>query len=190
MKATFTYDAMKNILDTCSPAVSKDKLREMLAVICLDFEDNVCTAVALDGFVLVRQLETVLQTEDTDFGRGRIYIKPFKLPKCSKVTVEQTEVCKRQITTITWEGENSGSVMQDVPSGQYVNYKNVIKSAEDRETTFTITFDKKILKQAIDADKSGQYMTFRFSTPLSMATIKDHGRPGLTIGVLPVRTQY
>lgn len=89
MKIGFAYADYCRIIKACKGAVSKDGIHKTLQYIELRGINNLCTATALDGFVLK-------QVQVPCYGEGNILIPPIKAPKCEKVEIYTSGNGKRR----------------------------------------------------------------------------------------------
>jgi DNA polymerase III sliding clamp (beta) subunit (PCNA family) len=76
---TFGAETFKKIMESCGSVVACNKdSRKVLTRICFDMENDQCTAVALDGYKLMK---IIADCDMEDKAPMRVLIEPVKIPK-------------------------------------------------------------------------------------------------------------
>lgn len=140
MKVTMKLEDLKTIFNACKTFVSKDDIRPILQTVQLNFSGGLCTAYALDGIKLISVVVPY-----TDGDEGTLYVPIIKLPKGAYVVISD------EGNEITFDFLDSKQTVKkyegDFPSKPEDFFRN------DNEPTFSIGFDPKNLKDALDGFK-------------------------------------
>ena len=171
MKATMKLEDLKTIFNTCKTFVSKNDARPILKTVHLSFANGYCTAYALDGIKLIS-----LVVPCQDDSEGTMNAPIIKLPKAVFVVIsdEGNEIVfdflDSKQTVKKYEG--------DFPNKPEDFFRN------DNEPTFSIGFDPKNLKDALDGFKDHKTIRFDFYKETEAALITGTNKKAL---VFPVR---
>ena len=132
-------DDLKTIFSTCKTFVSKDSIRPILQTVQLNFSGGLCTAYALDG---IKMISVVVPYTDGD--EGTLYAPIIKLPKGMFVLISDEE------TEITFDFLDSKQTVKK-HDGEFP--KDMAQFFNESDPTFSIGFDPKILKNALEGFK-------------------------------------
>lgn len=171
MKVTMKLEDLKTIFNACKTFVSKDDVKPILKTVHLSFSNGYCTAYALDGIKLI-SLVVPCQNDS----EGTMNVPIIKLPKAVFVVIsdEGNEIVfdflDSKQTVKKYEG--------DFPSKPEDFFRN------DNEPTFSIGFDPKNLKDALDGFKDDKTVEIAFYGQTKACVIKSLTKKAL---VFPVR---
>lgn len=185
MTVTFSASNFRRIMESCGIVVAgKNENRKMLKRICLDIEHDICTAVGLDGYKLMR---IIVPCESDDQSKYCIMVEPVKVPKdATQVQIHydgnRIEIDFRKYSS------SMGMIVQNTIEGNYVNYDNIIPKFTERET-YTIAVNPKYMIDCMKAMKDCSSVVFHFGGPTQSIVITPNGLyDGTETGVLlPMR---
>lgn len=170
MKVQMALDNLKTIFNACKTFVSKDDIRPILQTVQLNFGGGLCTAYALDGIKLI---SVVVPYDGGD--EGTLNVPIIKLPKGTYVTISD------EGNEIVFDFLESKQAVRKV-EGEYP--KNPEQFFNKQDASFSIGFDPKNLKDALDGFKDHKTIRFDFYKETEAALITGTNKKAL---VFPVR---
>ena len=183
MKITMNTDELNFILTKLSKACDgKNSNRPILRAVHLEFENDVCTAVALNGFVLAMHNAPCQIVE----GEGRIELNvlPDKLAKFAALTVELSD----EIEGFLQIGSFGQKQLLPLMKGEYVSWRKIAPPKLDCPDSAPrrIAFDPALMKIVCDiAGKTPVRMKFGSAIAPCWCAVGDNTR----VMLLPIREQ-
>lgn len=183
MKIRISTDEMKFILNTLSKACAgKNDARPVLRAIHLEFEENKCTAVALNGYLLA--IHVAPCQIDEGEGRMEMNVLPDKLYKFATQRIDLDDSIPGFLQLSSFGAKQMLPVLPE--TNLYIDWRQVYPPRLDCETDAPrrIAFDPALLKIATDiAGKETIRMKFGRETAAAHCAIGENTR----LMLLPVR---
>lgn len=170
MKVQMKLEDLKTIFNACKTFVSKDDARPIFKTVQLSFANGLCTAYALDG---IKMISVVVPY--TAGNEGTLYVPIIKLPKCENVFISD------EGDEITFDFIDSKQTVKKY-EGEFP--KHVEQFFDKSEPTFTIGFDPKNLKDALDGFKECTTVKIDFYSNVKPCIMEGRNKKAL---VFPVR---
>lgn len=144
-----TGTEFNRIMRICTPALSKDSVRQCLQYIAIESNDKgEGCAIACDGFTMV---QTRFSCKGT---KGRFLIRPFKTVR------NDCEI------TITKNGDEVSvtdgveTVTRKEPGGGYIDHYKICAGAQEHQKRATIAFDSRLLAKALKSHTRARETVF------------------------------
>ena len=185
-KLNIKYNELKNIINDTLYAVSKDDMKISLQGVCLSINNETITAVATDGFRLVKRISKTIDTK----GLSDSVIIPSKFLSIINTHVSNEENINILLGTNHIQFENNDIIiLSRIIKEKYPDYESIIPTDNDKKIELNRDDLLSAVKRvSIFSNRTTRQVTLNFEN--NMVTIDTEDAEHMTAGNESVSCKY